>query len=674
MKGRFAIIIILLISFIGCTTSQTIERHSVVSTVSSSLNTADSTIDIQNYTRIEDGTTVIIGTIGGNLTGTRGTNNTTSNSTSSMNAEVSDANDSSSGENYTSPVAIELSEEDTVEYIDALSGNDAPDVQPDNTGENLTEDLPADDINAKDYESADAKTDQESSVMISGNFTDISEGNYTATTGDNYTNTENYTGTYDANSTDAEDNSDDALEESDTGKENATDTVDSIDTTDGIDITDGDFVDVSEGDYTNPTEENNTSSDDTNIENYTDTYDANSTDAQDNSDDAQDEDNSSASGTEPQDEAVSTLQADDSLEEDYEATDVNAGENVDTTDGIDITDGDFVDVSEGDYTNPPEGSHTSSGDDDGSVVIGDWNDGDIIDINDTEVDVDNGTTDLNTTDGEDISINGTESEDSSGEGALPPSYNPPSANNTDPDTINRVPNYITPPVNTTIEPGSDEQDDEADEIAKKKASERESTLFNFEMSGFVKGNGSYNEWRSMKDSGGGKVKQYSGAQEGELELERLDMAVGEADTYYSSWAMLTRSYVRFIGDQYRERDLYTSQGEYIRESYQTEAIRKQSNYIDFREFVLPEHEWGVPDEWRTNITKTYSMDVRYVGTGSFSSKFANSSATSDYYSGQFSISRRLSSYNTYRLWQDNSTWAPCCNWSAADAPALPAYL
>jgi len=598
MKGRFAIIIILLISFIGCTTSQTIERHSVVSTVSSSLNTADSTIDIQNYTRIEDGTTVIIGTIGGNLTGTRGTNNTTSNSTSSMNAEVSDANDSSSGENYTSPVAIELSEEDTVEYIDALSGNDAPDVQPDNTGENLTEDLPADDINAKDYESADAKTDQESSVMISGNFTDISEGNYTATTGDNYTNTENYTGTYDANSTDAQDNL-----------------------------------------------------------NY-----------------AQDEDNSSASGTEPQDEAVSTLQADDSLEEDYEATDVNAGENVDTTDGIDITDGDFVDVSEGDYTNPPEGSHTSSGDDDGSVVIGDWNDGDIIDINDTEVDVDNGTTDLNTTDGEDISINGTESEDSSGEGALPPSYNPPSANNTDPDTINRVPNYITPPVNTTIEPGSDEQDDEADEIAKKKASERESTLFNFEMSGFVKGNGSYNEWRSMKDSGGGKVKQYSGAQEGELELERLDMAVGEADTYYSSWAMLTRSYVRFIGDQYRERDLYTSQGEYIRESYQTEAIRKQSNYIDFREFVLPEHEWGVPDEWRTNITKTYSMDVRYVGTGSFSSKFANSSATSDYYSGQFSISRRLSSYNTYRLWQDNSTWAPCCNWSAADAPALPTYL
>ncbi len=598
MKGRFAIIIILLISFIGCTTSQTIERHSVVSTVSSSLNTADSTIDIQNYTRIEDGTTVIIGTIGGNLTGTRGTNNTTSNSTSSMNAEVSDANDSSSGENYTSPVAIELSEEDTVEYIDALSGNDAPDVQPDNTGENLTEDLPADDINAKDYESADAKMDQESSDMISGNFTDISEGDYTATTGDNYTNTENYTGTYDANSTDAQDNL-----------------------------------------------------------NY-----------------AQDEDNSSASGTEPQDEAVSTLQADDSLEEDYEATDVNAGENVDTTDGIDITDGDFVDVSEGDYTNPPEGSHTSSGDDDGSVVIGDWNDGDIIDINDTEVDVDNGTTDLNTTDGEDISINGTESEDSSGEGALPPSYNPPSANNTDPDTINRVPNYITPPVNTTIEPGSDEQDDEADEIAKKKASERESTLFNFEMSGFVKGNGSYNEWRSMKDSGGGKVKQYSGAQEGELELERLDMAVGEADTYYSSWAMLTRSYVRFIGDQYRERDLYTSQGEYIRESYQTEAIRKQSNYIDFREFVLPEHEWGVPDEWRTNITKTYSMDVRYVGTGSFSSKFANSSATSDYYSGQFSISRRLSSYNTYRLWQDNSTWAPCCNWSAADAPALPAYL
>jgi len=598
MKGRFAIIIILLISFIGCTTSQTIERHSVVSTVSSSLNTADSTIDIQNYTRIEDGTTVIIGTIGGNLTGTRGTNNTTSNSTSSMNAEVSDANDSSSGENYTSPVAIELSEEDTVEYIDALSGNDAPDVQPDNTGENLTEDLPADDINAKDYESADAKMDQESSDMISGNFTDISEGDYTATTGDNYTNTENYTGTYDANSTDAQDNL-----------------------------------------------------------NY-----------------AQDEDNSSASGTEPQDEAVSTLQADDSLEEDYEATDVNAGENVDTTDGIDITDGDFVDVSEGDYTNPPEGSHTSSGDDDGSVVIGDWNDGDIIDINDTEVDVDNGTTDLNTTDGEDISINGTESEDSSGEGALPPSYNPPSANNTDPDTINRVPNYITPPVNTTIEPGSDEQDDEADEIAKKKASERESTLFNFEMSGFVKGNGSYNEWRSMKDSGGGKVKQYSGAQEGELELERLDMAVGEADTYYSSWAMLTRSYVRFIGDQYRERDLYTSQGEYIRESYQTEAIRKQSNYIDFREFVLPEHEWGVPDEWRTNITKTYSMDVRYVGTGSFSSKFANSSATSDYYSGQFSISRRLSSYNTYRLWQDNSTWAPCCNWSAADAPALPTYL
>jgi len=598
MKGRFAIIIILLISFIGCTTSQTIERHSVVSTVSSSLNTADSTIDIQNYTRIEDGTTVIIGTIGGNLTGTGGTNNTTSNSTSSMNAEVSDANDSSSGENYTSPVAIELSEEDTVEYIDALSGNDAPDVQPDNTGENLTEDLPADDINAKDYESADAKTDQESSVMISGNFTDISEGNYTATTGDNYTNTENYTGTYDANSTDAQDNL-----------------------------------------------------------NY-----------------AQDEDNSSASGTETQDEAVSTLQADDSLEEDYEATDVNAGENADTTDGIDITDGDFVDVSEGDYTNPPEGSHTSSGDDDGSVVIGDWNDGDIIDINDTEVDVDNGTTDLNTTDGEDISINGTESEDSSGEGALPPSYNPPSANNTDPDTINRVPNYITPPVNTTIEPGSDEQDDEADEIAKKKASERESTLFNFEMSGFVKGNGSYNEWRSMKDSGGGKVKQYSGAQEGELELERLDMAVGEADTYYSSWAMLTRSYVRFIGDQYRERDLYTSQGEYIKESYQTEAIRKQSNYIDFREFVLPEHEWGVPDEWRTNITKTYSMDVRYVGTGSFSSKFSNSSATSDYYSGQFSISRRLSSYNTYRLWQDNSTWAPCCNWSAADAPALPTYL
>lgn len=188
--------------------------------------------------------------------------------------------------------------------------------------------------------------------------------------------------------------------------------------------------------------------------------------------------------------------------------------------------------------------------------------------------------------------------------------------------------------------------------------------FFFEMGGSANGSGGFSQWRSINDIGGLSAKQSSSTTSGDIIdiSNRLVLVSDKKKTSSFSFegaTLLSRDYVKYSGNDYRGKECYSNNDDFIRNSFRSNRILKESTY-DGR--MLNQNVTAEAQLY--NQSMIYRLEAGYVGTSSlFFSTFGagNYSEISEDYTGSIVLSRKLAHQISSNRTEPAESWLSCCS-------------
>jgi len=247
----------------------------------------------------------------------------------------------------------------------------------------------------------------------------------------------------------------------------------------------------------------------------------------------------------------------------------------------------------------------------------------------------------------------------SGEAGKADSFSPPSINDRtirdyrDPSQYSSSPFKITRPTSN-----SNSNNNGADSVSTTTA-----TMV-FQMTGDVNGNGSFNEWKEVRDIAGLKAKQASNSANGSVLISNR-MAVLKDLSGVGGGFVVSRDTVFFKGRSFLDRESYSNNGDLVQNRFRSGLIFKESIYFgsnsNASSYVL-----GYSMQNLTERKTTYDLTTKFVGTSSFLARFQNETEIAEDYAGQMEINTSLSNIKRYNRTLFADLWLPCYDCSGYD--------